>query len=487
VLSNRLDCLIRAVWNRHRRTTVTAVLSAGGGLLLGGYVADLILLGPATWLIGEALLAPIVFAALCAIALSTRTAWDRRDPTAVATAILESVRPDRGTHGVAHGILGELLRLSKARQVLVALEQRGGGVLLVTMTADACDESDVDVQRLPRAARDTYLFAWPSEKAPAPDRATAGESERRGGIDRDLGVRALAASRGFGPAAFRAAHPCERLYAVRFWHRTEWRGRVFLLDPAVRDHDDAFLRGFERMLTELLPPVAAACDLRGLRRRAAAQERARLGRELHDGVVQGLLAIELQLDVLRRGMSQQPGPAVTETIARLQQGLREEVRGLRSLLQRARSSDVDASHLPDVLADTVQRFERESGIAADYASEVPELSLPRRVCGEVVRILQEALVNVQRHSGAGAVLVRFSCDRDRFRLSVQDDGRGFQSGAGQTSALAPAPAVRPPSVIHERVSSIGGTVRIAPAQHGASLEITLPRKGPWNSLAPFES
>jgi signal transduction histidine kinase len=487
VLPNGLEPGIHTLLNRHYRTTAIGALSAGGGLLLGMYLAEAMLLGPAMWQIGEALVAPVLIAALCAIAFSTRTVWDRRDPASVAAGILDSMRPDLGTHGVALGVLGELLRLSQAREVVVALEQRGGGVLVVRLKDDACDESDVDVVRLSPADRDTYLFAWPTEPATGPSPHEGGDREMRIRLDRDMGVRAVAALRDFTPPGFRAAHKCERLYAIRFRHRSEWRGRVFLLDPAHRDDHELFLKGFERMLTELLPPVAAACDLHGLRKRAAAQERARLGRELHDGVVQGLLAIEMQLEVLRRGVSQQSGTAVGEKLEQLQHGLRGEVRGLRALLQRARSYDVEPSELPGVLADIVRRFERESGIVSDYASEVHELSLPRRVCGEIVRILQEALVNVQRHSGAGEVLVRFSCEHDRLRLSIQDDGRGFQASAGHTSAFAAMRVVRPPAVIHERVHSIGGTVQVAPARRGARLEITLPRKGPWTSIASFES
>jgi signal transduction histidine kinase len=467
---------MQSLWRqRSQQAAVVAALSAGGGLLGAIRLTDVLLeegLGSA---LGGSFAGPVL-AVLYAFAFSTPSARTNRDPTTVVKEILDSLHPELGVRGVAQGTLKELRRLSGAREIVVVLEEVPTGRLLVIRSAGS-ESTGVEVEHLPSSARGTYLFSWRTD---TDDRETG---ELPG--DSTLGIKVVEALPQFAPPSFQAAHPCARLYAVRFRRRGEWQGRVFLLDPAHRHDQRTFVANVQMMLQHLLPPLAAVCDVHDMRRLAAAQERARLGRELHDGVVQGLLAIEIQLDLIRR-RAPQDGAGVKEQLAELQGRLRSEVTGLRTLLQQTRGSDLEGAQLPGVLDDIVGRFERESGIAATYVSDVCDLRLPARVCGEIVRILQEALVNVQRHSGAHHVTVRFAGNPDRFELCIEDDGRGF---VGKTAGPAPATAraVRPPVVIHERAKSIGGSVRVAPAARGARLEITLPRRGPWTSSTLFGS
>ena len=103
------------------------------------------------------------------------------------------------------------------------------------------------------------------------------------------------------------------------------------------------------------------------------------------------------------------------------------------------------------------------------------MRLPPRVCRELARIVQEALVNVRKHSSARNVLVRFGWEDGHWRLVVDDDGRGFPFSGRLTQADLDS-ARRGPLVIKERVRSIGGqlTVESTPGG-GARLEITLPQ------------
>jgi signal transduction histidine kinase len=103
------------------------------------------------------------------------------------------------------------------------------------------------------------------------------------------------------------------------------------------------------------------------------------------------------------------------------------------------------------------------------------LDLSPRVCGEVARIVQEALVNVRKHSGAKTVLVRVSAPDGYWKFEIDDDGRGF-GFAGRHSHADLEIGRKGPVVIKERVRSIGGTLAVesAPGQ-GARVEIWLPR------------
>jgi signal transduction histidine kinase len=155
--------------------------------------------------------------------------------------------------------------------------------------------------------------------------------------------------------------------------------------------------------------------------------------------------------------------------------LREEVLKLRELMQQMKSLDVDSSTFLRFLEDTVERFQRETGITARLVSDVQRVEMPQRVCRELARIVQEALVNVRKHSTAQQVLVQLSDNEERSQLTVADNGRGFPF-SGRLSQLDLEKTGKGPMVIRERVRLIEGelTVESNPGQ-GARLEISVPK------------
>jgi signal transduction histidine kinase len=154
--------------------------------------------------------------------------------------------------------------------------------------------------------------------------------------------------------------------------------------------------------------------------------------------------------------------------------LREEVLKLRELMQAMKSFEVDAERLLGFMNDTVERFRRETGISAEFISELEQVELPQKVCRELARIVQESLVNVRKHSGARHVLVRLGRRGDLLQLTVEDDGRGF-GFSGTLSEAELEAAGKGPLVIRERVRLLGGklTVESNPGQ-GARLEVRIP-------------
>jgi signal transduction histidine kinase len=149
---------------------------------------------------------------------------------------------------------------------------------------------------------------------------------------------------------------------------------------------------------------------------------------------------------------------------------------LRELMQQMKSLDVDSRKLLGYLRDTVERFQRETGIAAGFRAEVEELDMPQPVCRELARIVQEALVNVRKHSGAKQVLVRLGASNGRWTLVIEDDGHGFPF-TGRLSHGGLDTLVRGPQVIMERVRLIEGELAIESIpDRGARLEITVPQK-----------
>jgi signal transduction histidine kinase len=182
----------------------------------------------------------------------------------------------------------------------------------------------------------------------------------------------------------------------------------------------------------------------------------------------------MQVEVWRRSAASED-PSAGERLTRIQQVLRGEILDLRDLMQQLKPPSIESAQILEYLADLVVRFQQQTGIVAHFASEIDELDLSPRVCGEIARIVQEALVNVRKHSGAKTVLVRVSAPDGYWKFEIDDDGRGF-GFAGRHSHADLEIGRKGPVVIKERVRSIGGTLAVesAPGQ-GARVEIWLPR------------
>ncbi len=372
--------------------------------------------------------------------------WRQEADTVLALGrLLGSMRPEWTGRDAFSAAVREVLQLTGARGLIAALEHRGTGRLLVIQVSAAAPGVVIQVRRAPRAQRALYYGDVP-------------------GTSSEFGV----------------AHHCRRSAVFPFTVRDYWAGRLFLLDPP--DQSAANRPGFGMLVQQCVSALSATRDVPRIRRRAAAHERARLGRELHDGVVQELVTLDVDLELLRRAPADAGG--LEARLADVQARLREQVRDLRHLEERARAYEVDPSRLRPFLADVIDRFGRDTGIEATYEASAGTIELPPRVCGEIVRIVQEALVNVRRHSGADRVAVRFACEQADWQLSIEDDGRGLRTW-GTASPIAGAPTIRPPAVIEERVRSVGGTLRLV-AGAGARLEIGGGQQGPWVSRR-FES
>ncbi|MFZ0309724.1 MAG: histidine kinase [Candidatus Sulfotelmatobacter sp.] len=270
--------------------------------------------------------------------------------------------------------------------------------------------------------------------------------------------------------------PFRSVIVVSFVFGGEWRGRVFVFDPAWHGDTQEELRFLLDLLRQVGPAVYNVYLLHRLRRRAGAAERARFARELHDGAVQSLIAVEMQVDVLRRQAENTPA-VVGGELGRIQGLLREEVLKLRELMQQMKSIDVDARRFLSVVTDTVERFERETGISARFVTDIEKLEMPEKVCRELLRIVQEGLVNVRKHSKARHALVRLASSPSQWSLTLEDDGKGFPF-SGRLTQEELDQMGKGPMIIKERVHLIAGalTVESNPGV-GTRLEIKVPRDG----------
>jgi len=197
----------------------------------------------------------------------------------------------------------------------------------------------------------------------------------------------------------------------------------------------------------------ASAAAEGLRQTIEAQEaeRARIARELHDEAGQSLTALALNLRLLDDHLDDD-GRA---RLADLRQMLNGVSANLRSLATDLRPSGLREHGLASAIERQAAKLREATGMAVDVAVDsIPE-ALPEEIQVALFRVVQEALTNVARHSGASQVSVVVSHHAGRIRVMVEDDGRGFDP-ATPTGRLG----LRG---IRERVELLGGGLRIESA------------------------
>ena len=325
------------------------------------------------------------------------------------------------------------------------------------------------------AQREAYFFAPEAKSMRA-------LNLRRGGNGNSFEIFALSGARrrlrdipSNAPDPFFALHPFRSLLSVSFSSGDEWSGRLFLIDPSPEACGEEAMGFLQAMLFQLAPTVYSVYLLRRIRTRVGVMERTRIAREIHDGPIQSLIGVEMQVDVLRRQAARDPATASRE-LTRIQQLLRQEVLGLRELMQKIKPLDVGPRQLISFLAELVERFGHETGISVKFVPETEEISLAPRACREVARIVQEALVNVRKHSDAANVFIRLASQNGNYRLEIDDDGRGFDFSGRYSQAQLDA-IQKGPAVIKERVRSIGGELVIeSNPGRGVRLEIEFPQR-----------
>jgi len=158
-------------------------------------------------------------------------------------------------------------------------------------------------------------------------------------------------------------------------------------------------------------------------RLARAEERARIAREIHDTLAQGLTAIALNIEVAMHRLDSRPDQA-RERLARALSMARENLEeARRSVVDLRTTSQLAGKPLGEALAGLARSFTADTGVAVRVQAD-PSLQLPIRTEAELFRIAQEALTNVRKHARAHSVEVALRRRGPSVALSVKDDGRG---------------------------------------------------------------
>jgi two-component system NarL family sensor kinase len=201
---------------------------------------------------------------------------------------------------------------------------------------------------------------------------------------------------------------------------------------------------------------------------ARAEERARLAREIHDTLAQGLTAIALNIEGAMHRLQSHPDQA-RERLERALAMARENLEDARrSVLDLRGAAQLEGKPLAEALAGLARAFTSDTGVPATVeASNVDGLSL--RIESELFRIAQEALTNVRKHARAHGVRIVLRRRGAAVTLFVRDDGRGFEARSAQHADGHGLMGMR------ERARLLGGRLQIksAPGQ-GTQVTVRVP-------------
>ena len=196
---------------------------------------------------------------------------------------------------------------------------------------------------------------------------------------------------------------------------------------------------------------------------AIAEERARIAREIHDGIAQSLAFSALKLDLVSRLAQSDPGKAEQELLT-TKATLRELIKEVRRSIFALRPVELEHHGF----AETIRRYCHDYGQQNDLkvnlvTGELPQLSTKSEAV--LFRIFQEGMNNVAKHAGATTVAVTLGTDElGQAFVSVEDDGRGFNlAGVSDRVTSAGGLGLRQ---MKERVESRGGRFEVLtePAQ-----------------------
>ena len=195
------------------------------------------------------------------------------------------------------------------------------------------------------------------------------------------------------------------------------------------------------------------------------EERGRVARELHDGISQILVSARYAFDLTRRRLQisdLRAGESLEKGIGNLTTAIQE----VRRISRDLRPGTLDDLGLGPALQALTEEFSERTGIKTELETVVFRNLLDDDAKTALFRVAQEALTNIERHSGASEVRVRIFGHKKGATLRVQDNGRGFQPDSAKGGL-----GLRN---MEERIEQLDGTLRILSSPSGTVIEAEVP-------------
>lgn len=208
---------------------------------------------------------------------------------------------------------------------------------------------------------------------------------------------------------------------------------------------------------------------------AVTEERLRLARDLHDGVLQSLTGIRLELQDMAHGDVDPDAASVGERLLQIERALAMEQRELRLFIDGLKPSPMLPARVPLAarLDEVGRRIALEWRAPIDMRVDPEGLTMTEASDRAVPLMVHEAIVNALKHGQPTRVSVAVHASDARLRIVVTDDGRGFPfSGRREHAALVAANAG--PVSLRERVAQLGGQICIESSASGSRVELSIP-------------
>jgi signal transduction histidine kinase len=250
-------------------------------------------------------------------------------------------------------------------------------------------------------------FLWPA--SPIINNAYAYEvGERRGEVTKDkecLTVAHLLDAKSFISIPFKMADDAE--------------ARVYVLSQKRKRFHNFELVFLHEAVNSFVPVIENIRLVDRLASEAAAVERKRIARDLHDSTIQPVIGLQFGLMAIARKLSE--GSAdVSQEVERLLQLTDSELGDLRKYVHGLHRGESKVSGLISALESFIKRFSDSSGINVELVIS-KDFSITDRLAAEVFQLIAEALSNIRRHTKSTRALVSLSCGQDQFLLHVQND------------------------------------------------------------------
>jgi two-component system NarL family sensor kinase len=240
--------------------------------------------------------------------------------------------------------------------------------------------------------------------------------------------------------------------SIPLYFRDRGMGIMNIAGPAWRPLQSDELRLLTTMAYQLGIAVERARLAEESTRLARAEERARIAREIHDTLAQGLTAIGLDIEGALRHLDRSPERA-RERLDRALATARQSLDEARHSVLDLRATPLAGRPLAEALAALGRAFTSETGVRVHVRAD-DAVELPLRVEAELYRITQEVLANVRSHARASQVEITLQPAGQDVLLSIRDDGVGFDPGR-ETEGHHGLQGMR------ERAKLLGGRLRIA--------------------------
>ena len=281
-------------------------------------------------------------------------------------------------------------------------------------------------------------------------------------------------------------HPDEATWVQETRNASIVAGKAYELDARLRRSDGTYRWVLRRAVPlrnergEIVKWYGTGTDIDDLKRAqraarrarerrftAALEERTRVAREIHDTLLQGFTGIALQLTAItRRAADAETSAALAEVVGLAQRTLDDARQAIWDLRAPAL-----AGPFPTALREAAETAVRGADLTLDFQMRGIARPLAPQIEATLARVLQESTTNTIKHAGAHALRVRLSYTRRSVRLSLADDGKGFEvdpefrAYGGHWGLLG----------MKERAAELGGTLRVHSAPgRGTTVAFRIP-------------